>query len=116
MTSHATPRFWRLFHGLPADIQRIAVKAFRLWQGNPNHPSLRYRRLEGRENFVTVRIGDHYRALSFLERELVEWIWIGPTPNTIACFAVDGDASPHRPPRQLERTAGLLGIEIPVYM
>jgi hypothetical protein len=39
---------------------------------------LRYRRLEGRENLVTVRIGDHYRALGLLEAGIVDWIWIGP--------------------------------------
>ncbi|MDP2998364.1 MAG: hypothetical protein Q8N47_12830 [Bryobacterales bacterium] len=77
MRSHATPRFWRLFHGLPADVQRLAVKTFRLWQGDPNHPSLRHRRLEGREDLVTVRIGDHYRALGLLEPGVVAWIWIG---------------------------------------
>lgn len=77
MKSQAIPRFWRLFHALPADAQRLAVKTFRLWQRNPNHPSLRYRRLANRENLVTVRIGDHYRALGLLETGIVEWIWIG---------------------------------------
>jgi hypothetical protein len=77
MTSHATPRFWRLFHGLPVEAQRLAAKTFRVWQGNPNHPSLRYRRLEGREDLVTVRVGDHYRALGLLEPGSVVWIWIG---------------------------------------
>ena len=45
MRSHATPRFWRLFHGLPAEVQRLAVKTFGPWQVNPNRPLLRYRRL-----------------------------------------------------------------------
>jgi hypothetical protein len=49
-----------------------------MWQANPSHPSLRYRRLEGKEDLVTVRIGKHYRALGFLESGAVMWIWIGP--------------------------------------
>jgi hypothetical protein len=77
MKSRATPRFWRLFHELPADVQRLAVKNFRLWQANPSHSSLRYRRLGGRENLVTARIGDHHRALGLLEAGAVEWTWIG---------------------------------------
>jgi hypothetical protein len=77
MRSQATPRFWRLFHALPAEVQRLAVKAYRLWQVNPHHPSLRYRRLEGREDLVTVRIGDHYRVVGLLEPGVVIWIWIG---------------------------------------
>jgi len=48
MKSRATPRFWRLFHDLPADVQRLAVKNFRLWQGNPNRSSPRFWRLGGR--------------------------------------------------------------------
>ena len=78
MRSQATPRFWHLLKDLPTDVQRLAVKNYRLWQANPNHPSLRYRRLEGRENLATVRIGDHYRALGLLETGIVVWIWIGP--------------------------------------
>jgi len=78
MKSQATTRFWQLFKALPADVQRLAVKNYRLWQANPNHPSLRYRRLEGRENLVTVRIGDHHRALGLREPGIVIWTWIGP--------------------------------------
>lgn len=78
MRSQASPRFWRLFKTLPSDIQRLAVKSYHLWRANPNHPSLRYRRLEGRENLVTVRIGDRYRALGLIEPDVVVWIWIGP--------------------------------------
>jgi len=78
MRSQASPRFWRLFKTLPADIQRLAVKNYHLWRANPNHPSLRYRRLEGRESLVTVRIGDRYRALGLIEPGVVVWIWIGP--------------------------------------
>ena len=68
MRSQAAPRFWRLFQDLPEDIQRLAVKNYRLWQTDPNHPSLRFRRLEGRENLVTVRVGDSYRALGSWSR------------------------------------------------
>ncbi len=50
----------------------------RFWQAKPNHPSLRYRRLEGRENLVTVRSGGHYRALGLIEPGIVVWVWIGP--------------------------------------
>jgi hypothetical protein len=77
MRSRAGPRFWLLFRNLPKDIQRLAVKNYKLWRGDPNHPSLRYRQLQGREKLVTVRIGDHYRALGLLEPGLVQWIWIG---------------------------------------
>jgi hypothetical protein len=83
MRSQATPRFWHLFKDLPADVQRLAVKNYRLWQANPNHPSLRYRRLEGRDNLVTVRIGDHYRALASWNPALWFGSGLGTIPNTV---------------------------------
>ncbi len=77
MKSLATRRFWWLFQELPADVQRLAVKNYHLWRTNPSHPSLRFRRLQGNGNFVTVRIGDHYRAIGELESDTVTWVWIG---------------------------------------
>jgi hypothetical protein len=59
------------------DIQQLAIKNYGLWQSNPNHPSLRYRRLTGRQDLVTVRVGDHYRALGLIEPGIVIWNWIG---------------------------------------
>ena len=78
MKSQATPRFWHLFKELPTNVQRLATKSYRLWRANPSHPSLRYRRIAGRDNLVNVRIGDHYRALGLQEPGIVVWTWIGP--------------------------------------
>jgi hypothetical protein len=36
-----------------------------------------FRRLEGREDIVTVRIGNHYRALGIMDAGTVTWVWIG---------------------------------------
>jgi len=67
MTSQANPRFWELFRNLPLGIQRLAVKNYRIWKTNPHHPSLRFRRLRGRTGLVSVRVGDHYRAVGLIE-------------------------------------------------
>lgn len=77
MRSLATTRFWRLYQQLPNDVQKLAVKCCRLWVSNPSHPSLRFRRLAGQDRAVTVRIGEHYRALGLLDESAVTWIWIG---------------------------------------
>jgi hypothetical protein len=47
VNSVATRRFWALFHALPNDVQQLAVKNYRLWRSDPNHPSLHFRRLQG---------------------------------------------------------------------
>ena len=77
MKSQASQRFWRLFHDLPEDIQRLAEKNYDLWKNDPSHPPLRFRRLEGREDLVTIRIGDHYLALGIMDGGRVTWVWIG---------------------------------------
>ena len=77
MKSVATPRFWVLFHALPSEVQNLAVKNYRLWQRDPHHPSLRFRRLQGREGRFSIRVGDHYRALGELSGETMIWVWIG---------------------------------------
>ena len=77
MNSVATRRFWDLFHALPAEIQALAVKNYHLWQANPNHPSLHFRRLQGSEDRFTVRIGDHHRALGRISSGTITWVWIG---------------------------------------
>jgi hypothetical protein len=77
MKSVATRRFWELFGTLPLDVQRLAVKNDHLWRECPNHPSLRFRLLQGSKSRFTVRIGNHYRALGPLESGTVTWVWIG---------------------------------------
>jgi hypothetical protein len=75
--SVATRRFWSLFHALPADIQELAIKNYRLWRRNPHHPSLHFRRLKGSEDRFTIRVGNHYRALGRLSPDAIRLVWIG---------------------------------------
>jgi len=68
MKSVATRRFWDLFHALPEDIRRLAIKNYQLWREDPHHPSLQFRLLKGSTDRFTVRIGDHYPATSRWKR------------------------------------------------
>ena len=77
MTSKATGRFWKLYNGLPQSARKLAVKNYQLWRDNPRHPSLDFKRLGGRGERFSVRIGDHYRALGWKVGDSVEWVWIG---------------------------------------
>ena len=74
--SVATRRFWDLFRNLPEDIKALAVKNYHLWRTNPTHPSLHFRRMQGSDR-LSVRIGDHYRALARMQGDTVTWVWIG---------------------------------------
>ena len=45
MTSRTTARFRAAFAALPQDVRRRARAAFALWQGDPAHPSLRFKQV-----------------------------------------------------------------------
>jgi len=77
MQSRATRQFWRLFHALPATTQREAQRAYRIFQTNPLHPALHFKKLEGEDSIYSVRIGLGYRALAAVNRDRVIWYWIG---------------------------------------
>ena len=77
MNSAGTTRFWELFKGLPAEAQHLAVKNDHLWQRDPRHPSLHFRRLQGSKDRFSIRVGDHYRALGIQTDEKMIWVWIG---------------------------------------
>lgn len=77
MKSLATTRFWMMYHELPPTIRRLAVKTYKLWQNDPRHPSIAFKKLKGQGTRFSVRIGDHYRAIGHLITGGVEWVWIG---------------------------------------
>jgi hypothetical protein len=69
MVSRTTRRFWRLFSNLPFDTQRDAKRAYRLFQSNPAHPGLQFKKLEAEDNIYSVRIGLEYRALAVMQKD-----------------------------------------------
>ena len=77
MKSRATTRFWFLYGQLPSPIQKLAVKNYGLWLKDPRHPSLVFKKLHGRGERFSVRIGDNYRAIGHFVEDGVEWVWIG---------------------------------------
>lgn len=77
MRSRTTRRFWRLLDDLPFDIQQDAKRAYRLFQNNPAHPSLQFKKLEGEDDIYSARIGLDYRALAVMRKDRIVWYWIG---------------------------------------
>jgi hypothetical protein len=77
LRSATTRRFWQLFQALPADVQHLATKNYRLWLRNPGHPSLHFRQLRGTDDLWSVRIGKGYRAIGQVEAGNITWTWIG---------------------------------------
>lgn len=77
MKSRALPQFWELYQRLPKRVRRRAGKAYRLWQRDPDMPSLHFKRVGTTRPVYSVRIGDEYRALGLLQDDTVTWFWIG---------------------------------------
>ena len=48
-----------------------------MFQANPAHPGLQFKKLEGEDNIYSVRIGLGYRALAVMKADRVVWYWIG---------------------------------------
>ncbi len=74
MNHHASPRFWKCYYNLPADIQQLANENFELLKNNPGHPSLHFKKI-GR--FHSVRVGRKYRAIGVERDQYLVWFWIG---------------------------------------
>jgi len=53
-------RFREAFANLPPHVQAAAVKAFRLFQENPSHPSLGVKKMTGRPDIWEWNIASHY--------------------------------------------------------
>lgn len=75
MKSSTTPDFWTSYAALPPEIKARAKVTYRLWQRDPRHPSLRFKKTG---EIWSIRIGGGYRALAFLEGDVFYWFWIGP--------------------------------------
>ncbi len=74
MNHHASPAFWACYRALPAAIQARSDKAFELLKADLRHPSLRLKKID---DFLSVRIGLHHRALGVAVSDGVVWFWIG---------------------------------------
>ena len=77
MISRGTRDFWRLYRALPATVRTQARAAFLLFLDNPDHPSLRFKKLQGSHGFWSVRFGAGYRAVCKREGEIFTWLWVG---------------------------------------
>jgi hypothetical protein len=78
MKSKTTARFRSLYGALPADGQKQAREAYRLFKQNPRHGSLQFKRISAKDaTLYSVRVGAHYRAIGSLDGDTITWTWIG---------------------------------------
>ena len=77
MISKVRPSFWRAYEQLAPSVKARARLAYQLFAEFPEHPSLRFKKLQGSRDIWSVRINEQYRAVGVRRGGTVEWIWIG---------------------------------------
>ena len=77
MISRARPSFWRAYSALDPRIKLAARQAYQLFAENPEHQSLRFKKLQRYANAWSVRINEQYRAVGERDGDTIEWAWIG---------------------------------------
>lgn len=77
MKSSVTKTFRKRLGDLPSSVQEQAAKAYALWQADPYHPSLQFKRVSQRQPIYSVRVSLNYRVLGLQESDHLYWYWIG---------------------------------------
>jgi hypothetical protein len=75
--SRTRPSFWRAYEALDPANQKTARESYSLFVQNPNHPSLRFKKLGGYEHVWSVRVSEQYRAVCERQGDTIWWVWIG---------------------------------------
>ena len=77
MTSKTTRRFREELATLPKPVRRQAGEAYRLFDRDPHHPSLHFKKVHTTQPIYSARINVDYRALGALRGGAIIWFWIG---------------------------------------
>jgi Txe/YoeB family toxin of Txe-Axe toxin-antitoxin module len=75
--SRARPSFWKAYANLSETNRRSARRAYSLFAENPDHPSLRFKKLGGYDHIWSVRINEQYRAIGERHGDTIIWVWVG---------------------------------------
>lgn len=77
MNSRTRPSFWRAYTRLSESDRKSARRAYALFAQNPDHPSLRFKKLGGHARVWSVRINEQYRAIGERHGDTITWVWVG---------------------------------------
>ena len=77
MKSRTTRSFRRAFKRLPAEIQDRAREAYRMFQSDPSHPGLQFKKIPPFDAIYSARVSRDYRAVCTLADDVAIWFFIG---------------------------------------
>ena len=77
MESKTTEKFRALLSAAPQPIQLKANACYALWLENPDHPSLRFKKVHQTLPIYSVRIDLNWRTVGTLQKDMMIWFWVG---------------------------------------
>ncbi len=77
MNSRTTRQFRELLDALPTRVRQQARAAYRLFERNPTHPGLHFKKVHADPVVYSARVGIGYRAVGAIDGDTVIWFWIG---------------------------------------
>ncbi len=69
--------YGKLLDALPKAIQTKANKQLQRLKENSEYPSLRFKKVSGKENHWSFRVDGNYRALGREDEAEITWYWVG---------------------------------------
>jgi len=75
--SRTTTNFRQAFADLPQQVKEQTRAAYRQFKQDPNHPSLRFKKVHPELPIYSARISKSYRAVGQLDGDTVIWFWVG---------------------------------------
>lgn len=78
MNSETTEKFRALFAAAPEPVRLKIRAAYRLWAENPQHPSLRFKKVHDKLPIFSARVDLDWRAVGVLREDTMIWFWVGP--------------------------------------
>lgn len=77
MTSYTTDSFWKHYGQLDEQVMKRARKAYRLFEQDPSHPSLEFKKVHQTKPVYSARVTLDYRAVGIRDENEIVWFWIG---------------------------------------
>jgi hypothetical protein len=77
MNSFLTEEFLILYRALPDEVRQQARQAYALFEQDPHHPSLRFRRVHPIRPIFSARVSINDRVVGMRDGNHIFWYWIG---------------------------------------
>lgn len=77
MISEITNSFREDYGKLSSEIKTHIKRTYKLWIKNPQHPSLRFKRIHSTESIWSVRVGLNYRVVGIKHDNKMLWFFVG---------------------------------------